>query len=902
MDNPPQLSIVATARNDNHGGNLLHRMQIFVNGILAQSQQHQFQVELILVEWNPPADKPRLARVLAWPRQHDFGTVRIIAVPPKIHQRYQYAANLPLYQMIAKNVGIRRATAPFVLVTNIDILFSEEIFAFFASKQLMKGKIYRVDRYDIPENLPVELPFIQQLEYCRNNVIRINGKEGTRNLLTGDYHVVAQSLHTNAAGDFQLMAREDWDKLRGYPEFDTYSFHLDSVLAFMAYYSRIQEEILPDPLRIYHLEHQSGWTPETEKKNILWDKLATAKIPRLTNADLENLVVQMRNAKPPIFFNDDNWGLVRESLPEEFVIKRTSTTHKTNSLSIVVTSRNDTHGGNLLHRMQVFINGLVYQCRKFKLPAELIIVEWNPDPDREKLVEVLQWPAPLAPLTVRFIEVPPEIHKRLGNSDKFPLFQMIAKNVGIRRARGEFILATNIDLLFSDELMWFLAHYPLVPTCFYRVDRYDVGCQEIPLDLSVEEQLAFCQKNLIRIQGRQGTVTLAAGWPAPAMKKEEFFSKSPSELTQFLKSGEGHALHTNACGDFTLLARDRWLAMRGYPELPLWSIYVDGLLMHMAQAVGLRQVILPDPLRIYHIEHEMGWAVISHTMHERPSLDYQKDYLPWCQRMQQERQVLTPNDENWGLVKEELTEYMLAMASSGSRPEAKLDEHTFRDWLAKLAVAQHRLYLRDQTPESLMNLVELVYRYQPTKIIELGTLAGLSLRTWIACDSSADLVAIDLSFSSLYQSQAILPLDLSKVKLLEQDILQTDFRQLWSSQDKVLFYVDAHDEPQVPIMDYVLQEALPKLPAGSVVVIDDVWYSSTSLSKENVQQFFEKVVLNEIDPLQCFQGYYASYWLGGSFLGFREVIPLLKWVNQQRVKLDFKPGIKSVSFPWPFRS
>ena len=29
---------------------------------------------------------------------------------------------------------------------------------------------------------------------------------------------------------------------------------------------------------------------------------------------------------------------------------------------------------------------------------------------------------------------------------------MIAKNVGIRRARGEFVLATNIDILFSSEL------------------------------------------------------------------------------------------------------------------------------------------------------------------------------------------------------------------------------------------------------------------------------------------------------------------------------------------------------------------------------------------------------------------------------------------------------------------
>jgi hypothetical protein len=58
---------------------------------------------------------------------------------------------------------------------------------------------------------------------------------------------------------------------------------------------------------------------------------------------------------------------------------------------------------------------------------------------------------------VRFIQVPPEIHRKFRHADHLPLYQMIAKNVGIRRARGRFILVTNIDILFSDELVSFLA-------------------------------------------------------------------------------------------------------------------------------------------------------------------------------------------------------------------------------------------------------------------------------------------------------------------------------------------------------------------------------------------------------------------------------------------------------------
>jgi len=222
----------------------------------------------------------------------------------------------------------------------------------------------------------------------------------------------------------------------------------------------------------------------------------------------------------------------------------------------------------------------------------------------------------------------------------------------------------------------------------------------------------------------------------------------------------------------------------------------------------------------------------------------------------------------------------------------------FNNWLVKIAFAQNRLYYRDQTPESLNDLVKLVDQYKPTKIVELGTLSGLSLRTWLSADTDAEIIAIDLSFEALRQSREIIPVDLARVKLLEQDILKTDFSRLWGSEDRALLYIDAHDQPNVPIMDHVLRNALPALPSGSMVVVDDLWHSPATLSSKTALQFFKNIVINEIDPLQCFQGYYAPYWKGGSFFGFREVIPLMAWVNKNQIDLVFKPGIKSVVFEW----
>lgn len=176
-------------------------------------------------------------------------------------------------------------------------------------------------------------------------------------------------------------------------------------------------------------------------------------------------------------------------------------------LSLVVTARNDNHGGNLLRRMQIFVDGWIAQARRFNLPSELIVVEWNPPQDRARLWQDLKWPEDTSPCEVRFIEVPSELHKRYAHASALPLYQMIAKNVGIRRARGQFVVATNIDILFSDELVRFLARQELNPDRMYRIDRHDV-MSDVPAGASIENQLAYCESHLLRLNTREGTFPL----------------------------------------------------------------------------------------------------------------------------------------------------------------------------------------------------------------------------------------------------------------------------------------------------------------------------------------------------------------------------------------------------------
>jgi hypothetical protein len=334
------LSVVATARNDDHGGNLLGRMQLFVDSLLSQCREHGLAAELVLVEWNPVPGKPRLAEALAWPTAGGPCRVRIIEVPAEVHRRFEHAERLPLYQMIAKNVGLRRARGDFLLATNVDILFSSELMRFLASGGLRPGRLYRVERYDVPAEVPAAASVEERLAFCREHLLRVHFREGTLNVRTGErslFYPVPDwrsrlaermqdwgllpvrnraRLHTNGCGDFTLMARRHWEELRGYPEFDMFSFHLDSLLCYAAHHAGLREQVLADPMRIYHLEHGtgSGWTPEGEKA--LNERLERARIPSLEPEQLDAWAIQMRQERRAMIFNGEDWGLAAATLPE----------------------------------------------------------------------------------------------------------------------------------------------------------------------------------------------------------------------------------------------------------------------------------------------------------------------------------------------------------------------------------------------------------------------------------------------------------------------------------------------------------------------------------------------------------------------------------------------------------
>src|SRR5262249_11222365 len=147
-----------------------------------------------------------------------------------------------------------------------------------------------------------------------------------------------------------------------------------------------------------------------------------------------------------------------------------------------------------------------------------------------------------------------------------PLHQMIAKNVGIRRARGKFVLATNLDIVFSTELMEFLAARQLDANAMYRMDRFDVD-NHIPPGANLDELVGFCKTHIIRVLAHEGACSTDGG------------NILPIEPADIVNPGSGLRLGRG------------WYTVEQYPDSPVIRFFNPGALVHFERPDGARQIL-----------------------------------------------------------------------------------------------------------------------------------------------------------------------------------------------------------------------------------------------------------------------------------------------------------------------
>lgn len=326
-----------------------------------------------------------------------------------------------------------------------------------------------------------------------------------------------------------------------------------------------------------------------------------------------------------------------------------------NYLSVVVTTRNDNHGGDLLKRTTCFVEGLFFQAKKFNVPIELIIVEWNPPKGKPLLKDALPKPYDGVPVTVRYIIVSEDIHNIYTFSNRIPLFQMTAKNVGIRRATSEFVLCTNIDLLFSDELFMFLKNERLEKGNFYRANRCDIPSEVMDIQ-ALPDQIKYAESNILKRMGKSRGHEYLFGLPrfiygfTNTIKILNAVFKWVIKATNSPLEFEIWSTDTEACGDFTLMHIDDWIKIEGYPELDLYSIHIDSMALVAARALGIKQYIMPRNACSYHIFHEDGWESFGKNPVDLVRFIEKRPGLDWFSVSQAAKWMLV-NKKGWGLNK-----------------------------------------------------------------------------------------------------------------------------------------------------------------------------------------------------------------------------------------------------------
>lgn len=292
MSDAPLLSIVVTGRNDDYGGPFALRFFRVLAFNLEQLAAYEIPVEVRLVEWSPIPDRPLLAtRLLETLPARWHETVTTYVVDPRYQRALSLNPRLQYLEYIAKNVGIRRATARFVLATNTDILLSRALLTLVAAGQLHDGRIYRANRVDLKLGIDDGTLHHEMLDDTDNHVPR---------------RPIRPPLFAGAAGDFVLADRETFHRLRGFNEvYRLARVGIDHNFLVKAHSSGTPIEDIGAP--VYHISHTTSFQVA---KNV-----ATAD-------EAEHLWGRREwNQHQVIYDNPEGWGL--SEAPETRIDDRT---------------------------------------------------------------------------------------------------------------------------------------------------------------------------------------------------------------------------------------------------------------------------------------------------------------------------------------------------------------------------------------------------------------------------------------------------------------------------------------------------------------------------------------------------------------------------------------------------
>jgi len=679
----PYLSVVVAARNDDYGGSLPGRMQVFVDAWINQAKRHNLSSELMVVDWNPPAGRDRLAKALRWPGDTGPCEVRIVEVPPEVHARYRDAAIPPMYEMIAKNVGIRRARGEFILATNIDIVFSHELVRFLASQRLEKGRMYRIDRYDVMSGVPVDGTLDEQLAYCGSHVIRVCAREGTYRWTEDGFRRNEEPDITRAESGIHFG--RGWFPVERYASQEPFRWIENDAEVWLrvpAAGPALLLEVEPGPgvgpppqaLQVFDANGSmvAEWSVSGRTRLQLW-------VPPAPDSGVQSLRLRVPDGGRPVVGDPRilNFRVFRcdwaEQAPKIAPAPFASVVREARpALGRLLTS---------LGVPSMLVKGPAVLRAAVRLLSERGDDVFGPGIEfrgkgwhrLERVgAEKFRWVSQDAELVVR----------TTGSRPNLALLVEPGPGVGYRPFHLLIALANSevVARVLVNGLTYVKVPVPSSPG---RVIALYLTTKEGGLPVAGEPRILnfrilACGCAAGNASSMSAEPEGLVPWTAVTVESRPPEMDWAAELKDHRRviadMGKPVSVHTNACGNFTLMAREHWSDVRGYTELNEFSSHLDSLLCYAAHHAGAREQLLPEPMRIYHIEHGegSGWTPEGESdLFARMSQDSirvvsDEDVVALIAQMRRLHAPVIFNMDDWGLAAFTFPETTPAGSACGS--------------------------------------------------------------------------------------------------------------------------------------------------------------------------------------------------------------------------------------------
>jgi hypothetical protein len=279
-------------------------------------------------------------------------------------------------------------------------------------------------------------------------------------------------------------------------------------------------------------------------------------------------------------------------------------------ISAVVVSRNDNYGGHLNERATYALNSAIDTY------DEVIYVDWN-SPTHSLLYDIKD--NLYLKGNLKHFVIPPEAAHHLTNMDPHAQVccETLGRNIGIRRAKGDWIISTNIDVIHPNRK-------------------------------SVEEIIKINgDQHFLTLSRRETTWDQIKDFHGGSIKFEDwellrdYLSEKSEKRTHYEKIVEGDDYSLiNCCGDFQFAPKHIWESIRGFEEELIYALYSDTNVQKKAvmHKFGLKAIFEPAMFHINHGSKGYGGGGFIDGINKKTNDPYRS--IPYQQK--------TENPDTWG--------------------------------------------------------------------------------------------------------------------------------------------------------------------------------------------------------------------------------------------------------------